>query len=67
MKWPGEIPAIFLSVIARSVSDEAIHLSLRGAMDCFAIARNDVDGISASRRVGKGALAPCPPSGFATN
>jgi hypothetical protein len=41
MKWPGEIPAIFLPVIARSDSDEAIHLSLRGTMDCFATARND--------------------------
>src|SRR5690242_14706896 len=35
------------AVIARSVSDEAIHTSLppRGSMDCFAFARSDADDI----------------------
>jgi hypothetical protein len=30
-------------VIARSASDEAIHASASGEMDCFAHARNDVE------------------------
>src|SRR5690348_18419704 len=35
------------AVIARSVSDKAIHTSLppRGSMDCFAFARSDADDI----------------------
>jgi hypothetical protein len=49
-KWPGAIPAIFFSVIARSASDEAIHPSLAAFMQrdgLLRFARNDVDGMEA--------------------
>jgi hypothetical protein len=36
-------PSYELAVIARSECDEAIHGSASGVMDCFAIARNDVE------------------------
>ena len=44
-------------VIARSDSDEAIHLSLRGKLDCFAYARNDGLNSSSSLRA-RMALTP---------
>ena len=35
-KTRGEIAKLYLAVIARSASDEAIHTCFAGAMDCFA-------------------------------
>jgi len=52
-------------VIARSESDEAIHSFFGVAgMDCFAELAMTRTGLAAysGSRVGKGALAPCPPS-----
>jgi hypothetical protein len=54
----AEVRLDFATVIARGESDEAIQLSLRRKMDCFACARND--GVETVRATSSTVVArPC--------